>query len=82
MNQKPESYPFIIDQHKIETLLKMVNEVVRDPNIWLDLTYNPKRNESEEESPPSLEIAEMLWGKDIRQVIVLKDAKYEAQLME
>jgi hypothetical protein len=42
--------------------------------------YKPEG--SDEKGLPTLEFAEMLWDADIRQAVVIKDAKYEAQPSE
>jgi hypothetical protein len=80
MSEDAKSFHFIFDHQNIEALRKMVTRVARDQNTWLDIMYKPEG--SDEKGLPTLEFAEMLWDADIRQAVVIKDAKYEAQPSE
>jgi hypothetical protein len=82
MNKKAELYHYVFDQQNIEELQKMVNEVASDPNIWMDVIYKPMSYQQGEENTPVIEIAEMLWDKDIRQTVVLKNVKFMAIPLE
>lgn len=69
-----EIYHFVIDQLNIEELQKMVDDVGKDLNTWIDVTFNP-----EGENPPVVEFAEMLWDPTKSRAGIVRTANYEAQ---
>jgi hypothetical protein len=64
-----EKYHFVIDQQNIEKLQKMVDDVGKDINTWIDLTYTPE----------GLEFTEMLWDPTMNRVIVARTVKYQSE---
>jgi hypothetical protein len=68
---------FVIDQQNIEKLQKMVDDVGKDLNTWIDITCM-----QEGENPPVLEFAEMLWNPTKKLAVVARSMKYEAQQLE
>jgi 2-hydroxy-3-keto-5-methylthiopentenyl-1-phosphate phosphatase len=72
-----EIYHFVINQQNVEKLQKMVDDVGKDLNTWIEVIYTP-----EELPPPVMEFAEMLWDKDIGRVVVVRSMEYMAQPME
>ena len=72
-----ESYHFVIDQQNIEKLQKMVDDVGKDLNTWIDVTFI-----QEGENPPVMEYAEMLWDQTKNRAVIARIAKFEAQMLE
>ncbi|MFZ2096997.1 MAG: hypothetical protein WAV05_10200 [Anaerolineales bacterium] len=82
MNEKAKPYHFIIDGQNIVPLKKMVNEVLRDSNCWIDITFMNRSKELGDFLSTALEFAEMLWDKDISRAVLASTVKYQAQLLE
>jgi hypothetical protein len=82
MSEDPKLYHYVFDHENVDVLQKMVNEVANDPNKWMDVVFKPMSYQLEEENTPVIEIAEMLWDKDIHQTLVLMDLKLKAIPLE
>jgi hypothetical protein len=72
----------VIDQQNIEMLQKMVDDVGKDINTWIDVTCIPGSDRPGEENPPTLEFTEMLWNPDGSRAIITRSVKYEARQLE
>jgi hypothetical protein len=68
----------------MEGKLAVLDRVARchDLNSWMDVTYIPGSDEQEIESPPVLEIIEMLWEESVSRAVIAMTVKYEAQSLE
>jgi hypothetical protein len=69
-----EKYHFVIDQQNVEKLQKMVDDVGKDLNTWIDLTISRKG-----ETPGVMEFAEMLWHTTKPRAVIARSVKYEAK---
>jgi hypothetical protein len=77
MNIPAKQYHFIIDQQNIEKLQKMIDDVSKDLNTWIDVTFI-----QEGENPPIVEFAEMLWEPTTTQAFIARYVKYKAEPLE
>ena len=77
MSENAKLSHFIIDQQNVEKSQKMIDDVGKDLNTWIDVTFKP-----EGENPPVVEFAEMLWNPTKNRVVIASYVKYEAQLLE
>ena len=66
----------------IEALQKIINQVTGDPNFWIDVTFTPGSDEPGNETPPVLEIVEMLWEESVSRAVITSSVKYKAQSLE